>query len=101
MLSPRVPNLVPIPGITGSAHCALRPHVSLLSLGIDTRGKSKRLKINYRTSQQILSWTLGILTGQPIDDLDGNIEPEAGAGLLAGGSAVSQAQTLPVVSLGR
>ena len=24
MLSPRVPNLVPIPGITGSAHCALR-----------------------------------------------------------------------------
>ena len=25
MLSPRVPNLVPIPGITGSAHCAIRP----------------------------------------------------------------------------
>ena len=25
MLSPRVPNLVPIVGITGSAHCALRP----------------------------------------------------------------------------
>ena len=25
MLSPRVPNLVPIPGITGSAHCAVRP----------------------------------------------------------------------------
>ena len=25
MLSPRVPNLVPIPGITGSARCALRP----------------------------------------------------------------------------
>ena len=25
MLSPRVPNLVPIAGITGSAHCALRP----------------------------------------------------------------------------
>ena len=25
MLNPRVPNLVPIPGITGSAHCAVRP----------------------------------------------------------------------------
>ena len=25
ILIPRVPNLVPIPGITGSAHCALRP----------------------------------------------------------------------------
>ena len=47
-------------------------------MGIDTRGKSKRLKINYRTSQQILGWTLGILTGQPIDDLDGDIEPKVG-----------------------
>ena len=25
MLSSRVPNLVPIPGVTGSAHCAVRP----------------------------------------------------------------------------
>ena len=25
ILNPRVPNLVPIPGITGSAHCAVRP----------------------------------------------------------------------------
>ena len=65
--------------IAGDAHQRIYDHhVSLLSLGIDTRGKSKRLKINYRTSQQILSWTLGILTGQPIDDLDGNIEPEVG-----------------------
>jgi len=47
-------------------------------LGIDTRGKSRRLKINDRTSQQILGWALGILTGQPIDDLNGDIEPEVG-----------------------
>ena len=65
--------------IAGDAHQRIYDHhVSLLSLGIDTRGKSKRLKINYRTSQQILSWTLGILTGQPIDDLDGDIEPKVG-----------------------
>ncbi len=49
-----------------------------MSLGIDTRGKSRRLKINYRTSQQILGWTLGILTGEDIDDLDGSPEPQMG-----------------------
>lgn len=65
--------------IAGDAHQRIYDHhVSLLSLGIDTRGKSRRLKINYRTSQQILGWTLGILTGQPIDDLDGDIESEVG-----------------------
>ena len=65
--------------IVGDAHQRIYDHhVSLLRLGIDTRGRSKRLKINYRTSQQILGWTLGILTGQPIDDLDGDIESELG-----------------------
>ncbi len=65
--------------IVGDAHQRIYDHrVSLLSLGIDTRGKSRRLKINYRTSQQILGWTLGILTGEEIDDLDGNLEPQVG-----------------------
>ena len=65
--------------IAGDAHQRIYDYrVSLLSLGIDTRGKSRRLKINYRTSQQILGWTLGILTGQDIDDLDGNLEPQVG-----------------------
>ena len=65
--------------IAGDAHQRIYDHrVSLLSLGIDTRGKSRRLKINYRTSQQILGWALGILTGQRIDDLNGDIESEVG-----------------------
>ena len=65
--------------IVGDAHQRIYDHhVSLLRLGIDTTGRSRRLKINYRTSQQILGWTLGILTGQPIDDLDGDIESEVG-----------------------
>lgn len=65
--------------IAGDAHQRIYDHrVSLLSLGIDTRGRSRRLKINYRTSQQILGWTLGILTGQHVDDLDGDIESEVG-----------------------
>jgi superfamily I DNA/RNA helicase len=65
--------------IAGDAHQRIYDHrVSLLSLGIDTRGKSRRLKINYRTSQQILGWALGILTGQPVDDLNGDLESEVG-----------------------
>lgn len=65
--------------IAGDAHQRIYDHrVSLLSLDIDTRGKSRRLKINYRTSQQILGWSIGILTGETIDDLDGGVESEVG-----------------------
>ena len=65
--------------IAGDAHQRIYDHrVSLLSLGIDTRGRSRRLKINYRTSQQILGWALAILTGQRVDDLDGDIESKVG-----------------------
>ena len=65
--------------IAGDAHQRIYDHrVSLLSLGIDTRGRSRRLKINYRTSQQILGWALAILTGQRVDDLDGDTESKVG-----------------------
>lgn len=65
--------------LAGDAHQRIYDYrVSLLSLGIDTRGRSRRLKVNYRTSQQILGWALGILTGEPIDDLDGQLEEQVG-----------------------
>lgn len=65
--------------IAGDAHQRIYDHrVSLSSLGIETRGRSRRLKINYRTSQQILGWTLGVLTGEKVDDLDGEIESQIG-----------------------
>src|SRR3546814_7493063 len=51
--------------IAGAAHQRIYDHrVSLLSLGIDTRGRSRRQQTNYRTSQQILGRQLGILTDQ-------------------------------------
>lgn len=65
--------------LVGDAHQRIYDNrVSLASVGIETRGRSRRLKINYRTSQQILGWTLGILMGQDIDDLDGNAERQIG-----------------------
>ena len=65
--------------IAGDAHQRIYDHrVSLSSLGIETRGRSRRLKINYRTSQSILSMAQGILRGEAVDDLDGANEEEVG-----------------------
>ena len=65
--------------IVGDAHQRIYDdRVSLSRLGIETRGRSRRLRINYRTSQQILSWSMAILEGQTIDDLDGAPEDRVG-----------------------
>ncbi|MGH3370976.1 MAG: UvrD-helicase domain-containing protein, partial [Nocardioidaceae bacterium] len=63
----------------GDAHQRIYDYrVSLSALGIETRGRSRRLKINYRTSQQILAWALRIITGEVVDDLDGETETQTG-----------------------
>jgi superfamily I DNA/RNA helicase len=52
--------------------------VSLRSLGINVVGRSSRLKINYRSTQEILAWSSGIMTGEQVDDLDGGSDTLAG-----------------------
>jgi superfamily I DNA/RNA helicase len=65
--------------LAGDAHQRIYDHkVSLSSLGIETRGRSRRLKINYRTSQSILTHAQGILRGVAVDDLDGTPEETVG-----------------------
>lgn len=65
--------------IVGDGHQRIYDHrVSLSSIGIETRGRSKRLKINYRTSHEIMRWSLNMLKGLPIDDLDGEQDSLAG-----------------------
>ena len=59
----RIYNTIPIP---------------LSRAGIDVRGRSRRLKINYRTSEQIRQWAHGLLSGVAIDDLDGGIADTTG-----------------------
>ncbi|WP_218952389.1 UvrD-helicase domain-containing protein [Amycolatopsis anabasis] len=44
--------------------------VSLERLGIPVRGRSHRLTISYRTTQEILNWATPILTGEPATGLD-------------------------------
>lgn len=45
---------------------------TLSSVGIETRGRSRRLTVNYRTSREILRCCLGIVSGASFDDLDGD-----------------------------
>ncbi|MEU3559220.1 DEAD/DEAH box helicase [Kitasatospora sp. NPDC006786] len=45
--------------------------VSLRSLGIQVVGRSSRLRVNYRTTHEIISWSASLLTGERPDDMDG------------------------------
>ena len=38
--------------------------------GINVRGRSKRLRLNYRTTQEIRAWAVSVLEGVSVDDLD-------------------------------
>lgn len=63
----------------GDGHQRIYRHkVPLSRAGIDVRGRARRLKINYRTSQQIRNFAHGILAGLEIDDLDGGVVATTG-----------------------
>ncbi|WP_232840271.1 hypothetical protein [Nocardia aurea] len=53
--------------------------VTLRELGIIVTGRSTRLIVNYRTTAEILAWSLGLLRGEPIDDMDGGLDAIADA----------------------
>lgn len=52
--------------------------LSMRDVGIHITGRSSRLNVNYRTTAEILAWSLGLLRGQPIDDMDGGLDSIAG-----------------------
>jgi len=55
-----------------------RTKIPMSRAGIDIRGRSRRLKINYRTSEQIRKFAQGILKGVEIDDMDGGVATTVG-----------------------
>ena len=65
--------------ITGDGHQRIygKP-ITLSQFGINIRGRSRRLKINYRTTEQVLRWATGLLEGADIDDLDGGTDNTVG-----------------------
>jgi len=65
--------------IAGDTHQRIYDNrVSLREVGINIAGRSSRLNINYRTTAEILGWSLGLLHGEPIDDMEGGLDSIAG-----------------------
>ena len=65
--------------IAGDSHQQIYQHkVSLRQVGVNIAGRSERLRLNYRTTAEILGWSVGVLHGQRIEDIDGQLETLAG-----------------------
>ena len=61
--------------ITGDPHQRIyNNRVSLASLQINVRGRSHRLSLNYRTTQEIVAWAVPLLGTEPVSGLDGEAE---------------------------
>jgi superfamily I DNA/RNA helicase len=67
--------------IVGDSHQRIYDRrTSLSKVGINIRGRSRRLRINYRTTFEILRWALALLGEEPYDDLDEGTEEQDLAG---------------------
>lgn len=65
--------------LTGDPHQRIYGnHVSLRTVGIAVGGRSMRLRINYRTSAEILRWSMGALGDIAIADLDDGLDSLSG-----------------------
>ena len=65
--------------IVGDAHQRIYDnHVSLAKVGINVRGRSRRLTVNYRTTQEILALAVPTLGKAPVIGLDDEADPLTG-----------------------
>jgi superfamily I DNA/RNA helicase len=65
--------------IVGDAHQRIYGRrASMTACGINVRGRSRRLRLNYRTSDEIRKWAVSILEGVAVDGLDEGLETLSG-----------------------
>lgn len=65
--------------IVGDAHQRIYGRkVVLGQCGIKIVGRSRKLRVNYRTTEQIRRWAVALLHGIPVDDLDDGIDEQKG-----------------------
>lgn len=65
--------------IVGDAHQRIYRHKVVLGrCGIEVRGRSKKLRLNYRTTEETRRWSVNLLEGVKIDDLDGGLDNQKG-----------------------
>ena len=75
--------------IVGDGHQRIygRSRVVLGQCGIRIVGRSHKLKLNYRTTEETRSWAVRLLDGREIDDLDGGRDDHKGFKSLTHGPA--------------
>ncbi len=74
--------------LVGDAHQRIYRHrVTLSRVGIDVRGRGRKLRINYRTTDEIRRWASARLADCSIDDLDGQPDSLVGYKSLTHGTA--------------
>ena len=66
--------------VAGDGHQRIygRNKVVLGRCGIDVRGRARKLRLNYRTTEQTRRWAVRLLAGRAIDDLDGGSDSDKG-----------------------
>ena len=66
--------------VVGDAHQRIysRHRVVLGRCGIEIRGRGRKLRLNYRTTEQTRRWASGVLERRSIDDLDGGTDDNKG-----------------------
>lgn len=65
--------------IVGDAHQRIYRHKVVLGrCGVNVRGRSRKLRINYRTTEETRRWAVNLLKGVTIDDLDGGVDDQKG-----------------------
>ena len=66
--------------IVGDAHQRIysRYRIVLSRCGIDIRGRARKLRLNYRTTEETRSWAARLLDPRSIDDLDGGTDNNRG-----------------------
>lgn len=61
----------------GDAHQRIFGKPVVLSrCSINIKGRSAKLKINYRTTEEIRNWSLQVLSGEQLDDMDGGADTD-------------------------
>ena len=75
--------------VVGDGHQRIygRNKVVLGRCGIDVRGRSRKLRLNYRTTEETRCWAARLLAGRAIDDLDGGWDDDKGITSLTRGPA--------------
>ncbi len=65
--------------IVGDAHQRIYRHKVILGrCGINIRGRGRRLRINYRTTEENRRWAVSLLKDISFDDLDGGLDNQKG-----------------------